>query len=679
ASLHSCPPSFTSFILLLPFSSPLLSTLSSLFVPSPSPIPPCILPQRLPPIRQVSWSDSDPSLCKPASISPWDISPPREVPPSSSLPLPSSLQTSASTTSLDPFTSHHHRTPHFHTPSSFPAPPSPPFCSPPSIRSNHFQSSQEHEGSHHGNCTESHMRSHYHTAQHAHSQGPMPPETRQMHSSPASHAPFDKDMHTPTSQYTLDPSSSSWPSSFPPSFPSHPHLLSPTMQQRSRGNSPPPFPPPERTEAAVAADTVARITGSADRPLNERMPCGASSQVDWLAIGQQGGGKMADWLVEGERRGGAKAETGEGGMESGEGKEGRAEGGNEKRTRERRALDVVYGEGGLGREEELVVGDCKKARLDGDLEGDGRRGETRERGCVVNTSQSPLSLFLSLGLGHAESEAKNALTTHEAHMNVPPVPAITADAAAAAHTPAGAVAVVPTPDLSASVDASGSAGEGRAGTGAGHRDASGTGNLPGKDSPVGKLSNDGSSGGRKPSDESLPAGGKPCIVGSPGDNQRSESSSVKHGQQEEEHQHPQEQQHHQQQQQHKQQHQQEEDDQQSLKRMRVKVFREGCLIARTVYLGLFSDFPSLHAHIAAMFGPALKAGREARARAHGTEAKGSGGGAAGAVAATGTAAGTGGAGAASESEDGGDVLAGWRLVYEDSDGDTLLVGDGTWT
>ncbi|CAI5932918.1 unnamed protein product [Closterium sp. NIES-64] len=113
------------------------------------------------------------------------------------------------------------------------------------------------------------------------------------------------------------------------------------------------------------------------------------------------------------------------------------------------------------------------------------------------------------------------------------------------------------------------------------------------------------------------------------------------------------------------------------------VFREGCLIARTVYLGLFSDFPALHAHIAAMFGPALKAGREARARAHSTEAKGSigedGGAAAAAAAGAGTMGTTGGTGGASESDDGGDVLAGWRLVYEDSDGDTLLVGDGTWT
>ncbi|CAI5487215.1 unnamed protein product, partial [Closterium sp. Naga37s-1] len=263
----------------------------------------------------------------------------------------------------------------------------------------------------------------------------------------------------------------------------------------SQGNSPPAFPPPECTEAAVAAEAVARTAGSAERPLNERMPRGASTQVDWLAIGQQGGGQTADWLVEGERRDGAKVETGEGGMESGERKEERADWANEKRTGERRALDVVYGEGGLGRDEELVVGECKKPRVD----------ETIARGSVLNTGQS-------------------------------------------------------------------------------------------------------------------------------------------------------------------------------------SVFREGCLIARTVYLGLFSDFPALHAHIAAMFGPALKAGREARARAHSTKAKGSigeDGGAAAAAAAgagtMGTTGGTGGAGAASESDDGGDVLAGWRLVYEDSDGDTLLVGDGTWT
>ncbi|CAI5982103.1 unnamed protein product [Closterium sp. NIES-65] len=259
-----------------------------------------------------------------------------------------------------------------------------------------------------------------------------------------------------------------------------------------RSNSPPAFPPPECTEAAVAAEAVARTAGSAERPLNERMPRGASTQVDWLAIGQQGGGQTADWLVEGERRDGAKVETGEGGMESGERKEERADWANEKRTRERRALDVVYGEGGLGRDEELVVGECKKPRVD----------EKIARGSVLNTGQS-------------------------------------------------------------------------------------------------------------------------------------------------------------------------------------SVFREGCLIARTVYLGLFSDFPALHAHIAAMFGPALKAGREARARAHSTEAKGSigedGGAAAAAAAGAGTMGTTGGTGGASESDDGGDVLAGWRLVYEDSDGDTLLVGDGTWT
>ncbi|CAI5530034.1 unnamed protein product, partial [Closterium sp. Naga37s-1] len=230
----------------------------------------------------------------------------------------------------------------------------------------------------------------------------------------------------------------------------------------SQGNSPHAFPPPERTEAVVAADTVARITGSADRPLNEQMPRGTSSEAEWLAIGQQGGRNLPDWLdgVE-RRRGGEKAETGEREMESEDGEEDRAKGANEKRTRERRALVVVYGEGGLGREEEVVV------------------------------------------------------------------------------------------------------------------------------------------------------------------------------------------------------------------------FREGCLIARTVYLSLFSDFPALHAHIAAMFGPALKAGREARVRAHGTEAKGTGGQASGAAA--GAASGTGGADTASGTTDGGDVLAGWRLVYEDSDGDTLLVGDGTWT
>ncbi|GJP71263.1 hypothetical protein CLOP_g2114 [Closterium sp. NIES-67] len=324
----------------------------------------------------------------------------------------------------------------------------------------------------------------------------------------------------------------------------------------------------QHTAAAAAAAAAAdRGAGSADRPVNECMPRGASSQADWLALGRQGGGKSQ--------------ERGEGGAEMGEGGEERQVEGR----REKRALNAV------------------------------------------------------------------------------------------------------------------------------------------------ELSCEGSPDGRKPSNESSPAVRTPCKESSPGGSQRSRSSS----QREHQHQHN-----------HPQQRQLEQGEERhgNSKKMRVKVFKEGTLIARTVYLSLFSDFPSLSAHIAAMFGPALKAGRGGAGQGHDMVADGSPGkaGTAGAVAAgaaatgagqregadasaaagaasgdaaggaaasdaagagsaAGAAAGAGsaaGAGAAagggsaggsaggsdagaSDAGDATDLLAGWHFVYEDSDGDTLLVGDGTWS
>ncbi|GJP38349.1 hypothetical protein CLOM_g22798 [Closterium sp. NIES-68] len=476
----------------------------------------------------------------------------------------------------------------------------------------------------------------------------------------------------------------------------------------------------QHTAAAAAAAAAAdRGAGSADRPVNECMPRGASSQADWLALGRQGGGKSQ--------------ERGEGGAEMGEGGEERQVEGR----REKRALNAVYGAGELEREEERdggehARGERKQARQEGGREVGGGREDRRARDDAPSSNQRDLSLFLSLGVGLGDVLTDDALK-RAAFAAAAPLPAAAAAAAAAAGPP--------TPLFSPAVDAAGRAGRDCKGTSAGHGEAPGGGEgRQGTDSPARKPSNEGSPycrelsckgspDGRKPSNESSPAVRTPCKESSPGGSQRSRSSS----QREHQHQHN-----------HPQQRQLEQGEERhgNSKKMRVKVFKEGTLIARTVYLSLFSDFPSLSAHIAAMFGPALKAGRGGAGQGHDMVADGSPGkaGTAGAVAAgaaatgagqregadasaaagaasgdaaggaaasdaagagsaAGAAAGAGsaaGAGAAagggsaggsaggsdagaSDAGDATDLLAGWHFVYEDSDGDTLLVGDGTWS